>query len=62
VQIGKLPAARMGDKATCTGPPDSILKGSVTVMIGGKPAARMGDSCSHGGTIVKGEPTVMIGG
>jgi len=26
------------------------------------PAARMGDSCSHGGTIVAGFPTVLIGG
>ncbi|HEV3418383.1 MAG TPA: PAAR domain-containing protein, partial [Pirellulales bacterium] len=59
VLIGSLPAARMGDKATCVGPPDTILKGSLTVSIGGKPAARMGDTCSHGGTIVKGLPTVM---
>ena len=31
-------------------------------MIGGKPAARLGDSCAHGGTIVLGCFTVMIGG
>jgi uncharacterized Zn-binding protein involved in type VI secretion len=62
VLIGSLPAARMGDMATCVGPPDSIIKGSATVMIGGKPAARMGDNCAHGGTIVLGLPTVMIGG
>ena len=42
--------------------PDTIIKGSSTVMIGGKPAARMGDSTAHGGTIVAGCPTVMIGG
>jgi uncharacterized Zn-binding protein involved in type VI secretion len=35
--------------------------GSPTVMIGGKPAARLGDSTSHGGAIVMGCPTVMIG-
>jgi uncharacterized Zn-binding protein involved in type VI secretion len=52
----------MGDMATCVGPPDSIIKGSVTVLIGNKPAARMGDNCAHGGTIVVGFPTVMIGG
>jgi uncharacterized Zn-binding protein involved in type VI secretion len=46
----------------CTGPPDVIVKGSATVLIGGKPAARMGDSTGHGGTIVAGLPTVMIGG
>lgn len=62
VLIGGMPAARMGDMATCTGPPDTIVKGSSTVMIGGQPAARMGDSCAHGGTIVLGCPTVMING
>ena len=62
VLIGGLPAACMGDMLTCTGPPDSIILGSATVMIGGKPAARMGDSTSHGGSIVAGYPTVMIGG
>jgi uncharacterized Zn-binding protein involved in type VI secretion len=38
------------------------VKGSATVMIGGKPAARMGDTTAHGGNIVLGLPTVMIGG
>lgn len=28
----------------------------------GKPAARMGDMTVHGGAIVVGEPTVLIGG
>ncbi|MHA7059796.1 PAAR domain-containing protein [Aquimarina sp. M1] len=62
VLIGGLPAARVGDMATCVGPPDTILVGSGTVMIGGMPAARMGDSTAHGGTIVLGLPTVIIGG
>jgi uncharacterized Zn-binding protein involved in type VI secretion len=62
VLIGKLPAAVMGDSCTCVGPPDSILKGSATVLIGGKPAARVGDTCAHGGTVVLGCFTVMIGG
>jgi uncharacterized Zn-binding protein involved in type VI secretion len=62
VLIGGLPAACMGDPATCVGPPDAIVKGSMTVLIGGRPAARMGDNCAHGGTIVAGFPTVMIGG
>ena len=30
VLIGKLPAAVMGDMCICTGPPDSIIKGSAT--------------------------------
>tara|TARA_R110000744_G_scaffold20142_2_gene52878 strand:- start:300 stop:599 length:300 start_codon:yes stop_codon:yes gene_type:complete len=62
VLIGKMPAAVMGDTLVCVGPPDSIVKGSATVMIGGKPAARMGDTTAHGGSIVLGCPTVMIGG
>lgn len=62
VLIGKLPAAVLGDNVVCVGPPDVIVKGSATVMICGKPAARMGDSTAHGGVIVLGCPTVMIGG
>ena len=62
VLIGGMPAAGLGDMCVCTGPPDSIIKGSATVLIGGKPAARMGDSTAHGGTIVIGCPTVIIGG
>ncbi|MDX1473319.1 MAG: PAAR domain-containing protein [Reinekea sp.] len=62
VLIGSLPAAVVGDMCTCVGPPDTIAKGSATVMIGGKPAARMGDTTAHGGSIVLGLPTVMIGG
>jgi uncharacterized Zn-binding protein involved in type VI secretion len=62
VFIGGLPAARVGDMATCVGPPDTIVMGSTSVFIGGAPAARMGDTTAHGGTIVAGCPTVMIGG
>jgi uncharacterized Zn-binding protein involved in type VI secretion len=62
VLIGKLPAARVGDMLVCVGPPDSIVKGSATVMIGGMPAARLGDSTAHGGQILLGCFTVMIGG
>lgn len=61
VLIGGMPAACLGDMMVCTGPPDTILGGSATVLIGGKPAARMGDSTAHGGTIVAGCPTVLIG-
>lgn len=62
VIIGGMPAARVGDTAVCVGPPDVIAKGSVSVIIGGMPAARMGDQTAHGGIIVQGFPTVMIGG
>ena len=62
VLIGSQPAAVVGDICVCVGPPDTIVKGSGTVFIGGKPAARMGDTTAHGGVIVKGLPSVMIGG
>ncbi|MBB6250763.1 PAAR domain-containing protein [Nitrospirillum iridis] len=62
VLIGGLPAAKVGDMLVCVGPPDSIVKGSSTVLVEGMPAARMGDSTAHGGSIVLGLPTVMIGG
>src|ERR1051325_9159307 len=61
VLIGFMPAARVGDMAVCVGPPDVIAKGSPTVLIGNMMAARMGDLTAHGGTIVVGFPTVMIG-
>jgi uncharacterized Zn-binding protein involved in type VI secretion len=62
VLIAGMPAATATGMCTCTGPPDVIAKGSATVMIGGMPAARMGDMTAHGGNIVMGAPTVMIGG
>ena len=62
VLIGGQPAATVGDLCTCVGPPDVIVKGSATILIGGKPAARMGDTTAHGGSIVAGCPTVLIGG
>ncbi|HEY2348330.1 MAG TPA: PAAR domain-containing protein [Puia sp.] len=62
VLIGGMPAARATDMCICTGPPDIIAVGSSTVLIGGLPAARMGDTTAHGGTIVIGCPTVIIGG
>ena len=61
VQIGFLPAARVGDVAACAGPADPILKGSASVIIGGQPAARLGDMTAHGGVIISGCPSVVIG-
>lgn len=61
ILIGGLPAACLGDMAVCVGPPDSIIMGAPTVLFEGRPAARMGDSCAHGGTIILGEPTVLVG-
>ena len=63
VLIGFLPAARVGDLATCVGPPDVIALGSMSVLIGGQPAARLGDMTAHGGVIIPPCcPTVNIGG
>jgi uncharacterized Zn-binding protein involved in type VI secretion len=63
VLIGGYPAARVGDMCTCAnGPPATILIGSQTVLIGGQPAARLGDETAHGGAIVTGLCTVLIGG
>jgi uncharacterized Zn-binding protein involved in type VI secretion len=60
VLIGKMPAAVMGDMATCVGPPDTLILGSPKVLIMKKPAVRMGDSCAHGGTVILGFPMVLI--
>jgi hypothetical protein len=61
VLIEGRPAARVGDSCTCIGEPDEIITGSSGVFIGGKPAARMGDQTAHGGEIVGGSLTVVIG-
>ena len=61
VLIGGQPAARATDPATCAGPPDVVAQGSPTVLIGNLMAARMGDLTAHGGVIVQGYPTVLIG-
>ena len=62
VLIGGAPAARVTDMCVCAGPPDMIAKGSATVTIGGLPAARQMDQTAHGGMVVTGYPTVLIGG
>ena len=61
VLIGGMPAARVTDMCVCAGPPDVIALGSFTVFIVGLPAARIGDLTAHGGSIVVGLPTVLIG-
>ncbi len=61
VLVSGLPQARLGDMHQCVGPPGAIAFGSVTVLVAGQPAARMGDPTAHGGVIVGGCPTVLIG-
>jgi uncharacterized Zn-binding protein involved in type VI secretion len=55
-------AARVSDMATCVGPPDVIAMGAATVLIQGLPAARATDTTVHGGVLMPGLPTVLIGG
>lgn len=62
VLIGGMPAARLSDMAACAGPPDVLVLGSATVLIAGQPAVRQGDGTAHGGVVVVGLPTVLIGG
>ncbi len=63
VLICSMPAAPApGNMCTCVGPPDTTAKGSATVMVQGRMLARMGDPTVHGGTIVVGAPTVLVGG
>jgi uncharacterized Zn-binding protein involved in type VI secretion len=61
VITGGMPQARVSDMLVCVGPPDTIMKGSATVIVSGMPAARMGDLTAHGGVIIMGFPTVLIG-
>lgn len=61
VVIGFKPAAVIGTACQCNGPPDQVSGGSATVRIGGRPAARQGDPTAHGGVIIEGCPTVIIG-
>ena len=61
VLTGMLPQARVSDLCVCVGPPDVIAMGAFTVLVSGLPAARIGDMTAHGGVIVLGMFTVLIG-
>lgn len=62
VMIVSMPTGSITSQEVCVGPPDVDLLCSATVMINNKPADRLGDSSAHGGALVMGAPTVMIGG
>lgn len=62
VLIGGLPAARVTDQCVCVGPPDVIVKGSGTVITQKMPQARISDQTAHGGLLVLGCFTVLVGG
>jgi uncharacterized Zn-binding protein involved in type VI secretion len=61
VLIAGLAAARVSDLAACSGPPDTIVTGAFTCLVAGVPLARLGESCVHGGKIVSGCTTVLVG-
>ncbi|OED34893.1 hypothetical protein AB832_06735 [Flavobacteriaceae bacterium (ex Bugula neritina AB1)] len=61
VLFNNKPAATLVSMCTCVGPPDTIAQGNPTVFINGKPAACVGDMTAHGGIIVSGEATILIG-
>ena len=62
VEIEKQRAVRAGDTAKCENATDVITQGSGTVKMCGMPAARLGEVTAHGGQIITGAATVMIGG
>jgi len=61
VLIGNLPAAIVNDQSICVGPTDTLSNGSPTVLINNMAAVRLTDMTSHGGMVVQGCPTVIIG-
>lgn len=61
VLTGGQPQAKISDLAVCAGGPDVLIMGSPTVLVNGMPAVRIGDLTAHGGTVVMGLPTVLIG-
>ncbi len=63
VHVGYLPAAVQGTSCSCaTVLPNTVSQGSSTVKVGYRSAARIGDGTAHGGLIVGGCTTVVIGG
>ena len=71
VLIAGQPASVVGDMVSGSVFSGSITMGSMTVLIGGRPAARMTSQCTGANNqtgvpmttaIVKGAPTVLIGG
>ena len=61
VLAGGLPLAGAGSLVGCVGALGVVLSGSATVFVGGQPVARMGDATAHGGVLVNGMPTVLVG-
>lgn len=62
VLVGTMPSAQVSSMCTCVGPPDVITMGSMTVLTGSLPQAKMLSLTSHGGSVMGGMPTVLVGG
>jgi uncharacterized Zn-binding protein involved in type VI secretion len=52
----------LGDACACATGLDTTTSGSATVFFEGKQAVRAGDATAHGGLIVAGATTVLVGG
>lgn len=61
VLVGNMPASRITDIGMCGPIPNPLVTGSMTVLIGKSPASRITESTTHGGKVVSGFPTVLIG-
>jgi uncharacterized Zn-binding protein involved in type VI secretion len=61
VITGFQPQGRVGDTLVCVPATDKVAMGSPTVLVNNKMAARLGDPTVHGGVLVSGCPTVIIG-
>jgi uncharacterized Zn-binding protein involved in type VI secretion len=63
VLVAGIPVARYSDMARCLGTPeiDALSLGAPTVFIGKLPAGRLGDPSLHGGLLVTGETSVLVG-
>lgn len=57
---GKMVAV-IGDTCNCFGPPDVIVQGEASVLVEGKQVATKGDATGHGGIIIEGNSTVLVG-
>lgn len=63
ITVGLPQARALADLCLCPPmpPPHPIAMGSPTVLVNNMMAARIGDPTMHGGAIVTGAPTVIIG-
>lgn len=57
------PAAHLGSALVCASAPapNAVTAASTTVFVNGQGAARTGDATSHGGVLLSGQGTVLVG-